>query len=67
MAGVAPPPPVKRYWLGKRLAGTFERRALSSVSPQRSINSKQLASNLPAVSYTNPYPRFSVTRQLSLG
>jgi len=64
--GGTPPPGLERS-LNSMLAGTSERRALSSVSPQKSINSKQLASNLPAVSYTNPYPRFSVTRQLSLG
>ncbi len=61
------PPRVKRYWLGKRYAGCSRPRSLFSVSPQKSINSKQLASNLPAVSYTNPYPRFSITRQLPLG
>jgi hypothetical protein len=41
--------------------------AFFSVSPQKSVNSKQLASKLPVISYTNPYPRFGVTRQLSLG
>ena len=61
------PPGLYGSLLGKRYAGASERHALSSVSPQKSVNSKQLASKLSAISYTNPYPRFSVTRQLSLG
>ena len=61
------PPPGQKVLAGPLAMGRRKPHALSSVSPQKSINSKQLTSNLPAVSYTNPYPRFSITRQLSLG
>jgi len=62
----APPPGLERS-LSSMAVGRRKPHAFASVSPQKSINSKQLASNFPAVSYTNPYPRFSITRQLSLG
>jgi hypothetical protein len=70
MAGVAPPPTTPRGLersLSSMYAGHLRSHTSFSVSPQKSVNSKQLASKLPVISYTNPYPRFSVTRQLSLG
>ena len=64
--GGHPPRGLERSF-GSMAVGNRKPYEFASVSPQKLVNSKQLASNLPLVSYTKPYPRFSIARQLSLG